>query len=236
MIEVLFGESEAALMKASKKKEKSDEVICLAFSRDIGDLKQDVESKELERLKLFLEEGKEIRIWYSRKAYSLCGLYDVCNLLDHYENRIFLVELPEYVQKEELLISYQNWGEVMPEEINLFVDRQKEISHLLVNRYAKIWMELVKDNSPLRVVINDQVIGVKEDFYDFLIWKQLKKKPIKQARLIGNIIGEYQISVVDWWYAKRIQYYIDRGDIEVLEDSENQYARLIQRKDIFIGG
>ena len=37
------------------------------------------------------------------------------------------------------------------------------------------------------------------------------------------------LGVGDWWYAKRIEYYIDRGDILIVEDSENTYARVIQR-------
>lgn len=267
MIEVLFGESEAASMKMAKSKTAAvtpDEVICLAFMLDIGEIEQDVCSqyrknllysmlnqsqwgtdleidnelkdsvnvyiKELERLQKFLENGEDIRIWYSKSAYSLCGLYYVCSLLIHYQNKIYLVELPEYRTIENIVISYQNWGEVGEDEFALFIDNQKEINQNEIKRYAQIWMELVADNSPLRTMLNNHVIGVKEDFYDFLIWKRLNEKPIKQARLIGNILGHYQISVGDWWYAKRIQYYIEQGNIEILEDSENKYARLIKRK------
>lgn len=56
-----------------------------------------------------------------------------------------------------------------------------------------------------------------------------EEEPVLQARLIGNILGRYPVSVGDWWYAKRIQYHIDRGGIEVVEDSKKKYARLIKR-------
>lgn len=294
MIEVLFGESEAGAMKAAKnkiismvsdgptayfcagrkkppQKERgewiegtSDEVICLGFMLDIGELNQDicgeyrknliysmlnqeqwdsdseidkelreagnVYIRELERLKAFLETGEDIRIWYSRSAYSLCGLYNVCSLLMHYSNRIFVVELPEYSIDKNVISSYQNWGEIAAEEFSLFLEYQREICHMEVKRYAQMWTELVDDNSPLRSLVNNHVISVNEDFYDFLIWKRLTTKPIKEARLIGDIMGYYRIGVGDWWYAKRIQYYIDNGKIEVVEDSENKYARLIKRK------
>lgn len=294
MIEVLFGESEAGAMKAAKnkiismvsdgptayfcagrkkppQKERgewiegtSDEVICLGFMLDIGELNQDicgeyrknliysilnqgqwdsdseidkefreagnVYIRELERLKAFLETGEDIRIWYSRSAYSLCGLYHVCSLLMHYSNRIFVVELPEYSIDKNVISSYQNWGEIAAEEFSMFLEYQREICHMEVKRYAQMWTELVDDNSPLRSLVNNHVISVNEDFYDFLIWKRLTTKPIKEARLIGDIMGYYRIGVGDWWYAKRIQYYIDNGEIEVVEDSENKYARLIKRK------
>ena len=39
------------------------------------------------------------------------------------------------------------------------------------------------------------------------------------------------LSVGDWWYARRIEYYIKQGKIRVIEDSENKYARMICRAD-----
>ncbi|MEG0345864.1 MAG: DUF3658 domain-containing protein [Erysipelotrichaceae bacterium] len=292
MIEVLFGESEAGSMKvaksimvtivsdgptayfgAGKKREPvkgkwiegtSDEVICLAFMLDIGDITEDICSeyrkeliysmlnqgqweenpeieqelkettdvyiREVERLKKYLESGEDLRIWYSRSAYSLCGLYYVCKLLCNYQNRVFLVELPEYRVNGNVIVSYQNWGEIAAEEFASFIDNQKEIGNHEIKQYATKWGELVEDNSMLRAVINNHVVGVEDNFYDFIIWKKLTGKPIKQARLIGNILGNYRISIYDWWYAKRIQYYINKGNIEVVEDSVNKYARLIRKK------
>ena len=74
---------------------------------------------------------------------------------------------------------------------------------------------------------NGRVLGVPEDFYDFLIWKKLTDKPVKEARLIGDILGYFPISVGDWWYAKRIEYYIRQGKIRVVQDSKNTYGRMI---------
>lgn len=93
--------------------------------------------------------------------------------------------------------------------------------------YAAFWQELKEDNSPLRAVINGRVTGVPEDFYNFLIWKNITQKPVKQARLIGDILGKNQLSVGDWWYAKRIQTFIEQGKIKIIEDSKNRYARMI---------
>ena len=90
-----------------------------------------------------------------------------------------------------------------------------------------LWGILVEENSPLRAVINNRVLSVPEDFYDFLIWKWLKDVPVKEARLIGDIIGHSQLGVGDWWYARRIEYHIQQGKIQVIEDSENKYARMI---------
>ena len=60
-----------------------------------------------------------------------------------------------------------------------------------------------------------------------MILNRITTKPIKECRLIGDIIGHNQISIGDWWYAKRIQHFIEEGLIKVLEDAKRPYARLI---------
>lgn len=290
MIEVLFGESEAASMKAAKSSKvlekrrgpaavignpanvenedtvkwiqgNAEEVICLGMMLDIGDINEAVDSdyrkeliynmyaqeqwgkdsemdaelknlgnvyaKELLRLKTYLEKGESIRIWYSDSPYSCCGFYYLCKWLKPFHNAIWVVKLTEYRCKGKRIVSYQNWGEVAAEEFAAFLQYERKLSDEELNRYALLWSELVEENAPLRAVINGRVVGVNEDFYDFLIWKKLTKKPVKQARLIGDILGHYPISVGDWWYAKRIEHFISQGMIKVVTDSENKYARTI---------
>ena len=48
-------------------------------------------------------------------------------------------------------------------------------------------MELQEENTPLRAIINGKIMSVGENFYDFLIWKGLTKKPIKEARLLCRV-------------------------------------------------
>lgn len=291
MIEVLFGESEAASMKVAKNtviigkadgptsvwlagKKKpfvrknsgwiegtSKEVICLGFLLDIGDIKEEIDSKyrknliyslyaqeqwgkdeeldkemqrigncyckEMKRLKKYLEDGEKIRIWYSEAPYSMCGFYHLCSILQAYKNEIRVVRLPKYRIQSDSIISYQNWGEVAAEEFAGFLSYENGLSKEEIRMYAGLWNDLKEDNSLLRAVVNGMVIGVPESFYDFLIWKRLTKKPIKEARLIGDILGCNRVSVGDWWYAKRIDLFIGQGVIKVLEDSENKYARTI---------
>lgn len=70
--------------------------------------------------------------------------------------------------------------------------------------------------------------GVPEDFYDFLIWKRLTGKPVKQVRLIGDILG---CDPPGAWETGGMpagsQHHILQGRIKVVEDSEKPYARII---------
>lgn len=291
MIEVLFGESEAASMKAAKNtviighvdgptsvwmagkkapperaftgwvEGTAEEVICLGFMLDIGNIREpadsqyrknliysmyaqnqygkspeideelrlagEVYSNELLRLKKYLEDGETIRIWYSDAPYSRCGFYSLCQILQNCKNEVRTVKLPEYVIRKTSIVSYRNWGEISAEEFAGFLSHEKILTKEEIRMYALLWIELAEDNSPLRAVINGKVTSVPEDFYDFLIWKKLTCKPVKEARLIGDILGYFQIGMGDWWFARRIEYFIQQGKIKVTEDSENNYARMI---------
>ncbi len=295
MVEVLFGESEAAFMKFVKsdshiiggsKGEASnigelpildereaefitgnkDQVICLGFMLDIGNIRDSVDSQyrqdlifsmytqnewrnsqeilnelkeagkmyaaELNRLIDFVKKGEPIRIWYSNAPYSLCGFYFVCNflgnILKEVLNEVYIVKLPEYVKTgEDSITEYYKWGEVPPEKFKEFLVYEKKLTLFEIRMFSHKWAELVEDNSPLRAVVNGQLIGVPEDFYDYLICKYITSKPVKEARVIGDILGHYPLGIGDFWYASRIELMIKSGSIKVIEDSEMKYARTI---------
>lgn len=184
--------------------------------------------KEYERLMHFLEKGEEIRIWYSHAPYALCGLYWVCSLLRNVENKIYIVELPEHEEKENnTIVQYRNWGEIPPEQFSRYLPRQRALSVNERRMYGSMWAELREDNRPLRAFVNGELIGVPEDFYDFLIRKLLTKEPVKEARLIGDILGKYPVNTGDWWYAARIDRMIETGEIKIVEDCREKYRRTI---------
>lgn len=229
------------------------DVVCFGYRLDIGNIQEDIEGHyrknlifsllnmeneketqdyadsymQMQKLKIYLEAGESIRIWYSDAPYSRCGLYHLCNILNCYENEIYLVKLPEYMVHGKTICFYKNWGEVAAEEFAGFLSGERIVSKEELRMYASLWNELVEDNSPLRAIVNGKMIGVPEDFYDFMILNRITTKPIKECRLIGDIIGHNQASIGDWWYAKRIQHFIEEGLIKVLEDAEKPYARLI---------
>lgn len=183
---------------------------------------------EQNRLKEFLKNGESIRIWYSDAPYSLCGFYYLCTLLKDYANEVSFVKLPEYVQTTESEIrKYSNWGEISAEEFNQFLVYEKQLSFAERRMFCNRWEELVKDNSPLRAAINGVITGVPEDFYDFVIRKHIKHRPVKEARVIGEILGHNSFGIGDWWYASRIEWMINEGEVRVVEDSERKYARTI---------
>lgn len=187
--------------------------------------------EELKRLKGYLEAGEPMRIWYSDAPYSRCGLCFACCFMKGFDNRVSVVKLPEYQVKESSITVHHNWGNLAAEEFSGFLQYERELSMRERRMYEILWTELVEENGPLRAVVNGELMSVGEDFYDFLIWRHLTAQPVKEARLIGNILGHHPISVGDWWYASRIEHFIGEGRIKVVQDSEHKYARMICRAD-----
>ena len=235
MVEVLFGESEAASMKIAKGNILGDsrKVICLGFMLDMGNIREAMKEYVNEQKKLveYASKGEQIRIWYSNTSHDMCGFYYACNLLKNIVNEIFVVKLPEYTHiGHNIIIEYQNWGEVLPEKLDNFIKYEKKISKTEMKMFSNHWLELVEDDSPLRAIVNGKVIGVPENFYDHLICKYLRLGPIKEIRLIGEILGHYPLGIRDWWYASRIEYMIASDRIKIVEDSNIRYGRTISLK------
>ena len=186
--------------------------------------------REYRRLMDFIQKGEQVRIWYSRTPYSLCGLYWLCRQMNGMENEVYAVEMPEYtVRSDGVIVVHHSWGNVEAEKFSSFLKYQRRLSEAERRMFGCKWTELSEDNSPLRAVVNGELVGVPEDFYDFLILREITETPVKEARLIGDILGKYPLQVGDWWYASRIEQIIREGRIEVFQDSEQKYTRMIRK-------
>lgn len=185
-------------------------------------------SRELLRLKEYLKSNETLRIWYDETPYSICGMMWLCSKLLSYKGKIYTVKLSRLIIDGDTAVEYSGWGELDPDrlaEMQIFHNRMLR-PEIRVN--AMHWEALKRENAPLRAVVNGSVIGVSEDFYDFLIWKYLGKEPIREAMLIGRILGENRLGISDWWYAYRIDKFIQQGNIEIVENSNKKYERLIR--------
>ena len=262
MIEVLFGESEAAAVKAQGENSEHD-VICLGFALDIGDINKPVTgeyrekllyelmyqkqwgsdrkmkaelknlgstyAEELARLRVYIEAGEPIRIRYSSAPYSMCGLMWLCGELNGSKSTVSVVRLPQITVNGDTAVTYSSWGEVDPNVSGRFLDWERVLSATEIAAYAQQWNKLKYENAPLRAVVNGSVISVPANFYDFLIFKDLGDRPVREAQLIGKILNDNQIGIGDWWYARRIEKLIAQGRIKIIENSPRKYERLIAK-------
>lgn len=189
-------------------------------------------AKEYMRLKRGLKDGEPVRLWISDSPYSMCGFYWLSGLLAKYNADVSVVEMSRFnkqtaAESDGTLIVRRDWGECEPSEFAEALPLARRITQKELISNSMEWQRLVNENAPLRTVIAGRAVSVPASFYDFLIRRYLGRKPMREAVLIGKILGENQLGVGDWWYAQRIEHLIRRKSIVILEDSERKYERLI---------
>ena len=210
----------------------SAEVIILPFMLDIGSLREPLdgtyrkkiileqygvywnedEKEEREELEQAVETyGKELqRMEQFAKQGESFRIW--------YSNKPYslcgLCHAVSVLRKYECAISVVRLPDFVREEENTTV------------RYSS-WGE---EDAPLRVLINGCLVGVKEDFYDFLIRRELPEGEIIQARLIGNLLLKYPLGISDSWYGNRINHMIATGEIEVVKEADEIFRRSIRKE------
>lgn len=226
----------------------SQDVVCIGFNLDIGDITCELDGKErkkefvrvfgsinfeendlnqffrfqredLEKLIATAKKGKPMRVWKSNTPFSVCAFAFLCDVLRDIDCKISVISLPEYLEAPDgTLIVYTDWAEVSPGKFYQFISLARELPAVEKRLQSDLWKVLKAENAPLRAVINGKLISVPEDFYDHIIIKSIFDGEVVMGRLIGNILGQYPLGVGDGWYALRINKMIDDNLLTVIEN------------------
>ena len=178
------------------------------FSR-IGAELMETARKSLERVRSAREP---VRIWTSRNPDEFCGFCHILTELPK-DADIRVVELPEYEAFGKEIRTYSDWGEIDPYELGRFQRLERPLSTTERRYFSMLWRTMQQENSPLRAMVNGQLLSVGADFYDGIILRELEKQPreFHEGRLIGEILGRYQLGLGDSLIALRIEEFISRG-------------------------
>ncbi|MEL1135037.1 DUF3658 domain-containing protein [Desulfitobacterium sp. THU1] len=174
---------------------------------------------------------EHIRMWICpSNPVEVCSLYFVCHLMLDAQTPLSVVCVPEQIMKDNCIISYRSTGEVNPESLGAFTKYEEPVSVLQRKIYANTWNDLARENAPLRAIINGNLIGVPENFYDFLLRANMPDGEFKVAQLIGKTMGQIS-GVGDRWLFLRVQAMIQSG--ELLEVSaatgDHPYSGVVKR-------
>lgn len=189
-------------------------------------------AKEYLRLKRGLKDGEPVRVWISDSPFSMCGFFWLSGLLAKHNAEVSVVEMSRFneqtaAESDRTLSVCRDWGECDPSKLAGALPLARRIPRMELISNSMEWQRLVKENASLRTVIAGRIVSVPVSFYDFLIRRYLGRQPMREAVLIGKILGENQLGVGDWWYAQRIEHFIRRKSIVVLQDGERKYERII---------
>lgn len=166
--------------------------------------------KRLEEAKATLEP---VRLWVcTGNPSELSGLYFICCFMADALTPLSVVRVPEQIEKDNSIVSYRSTGEINPEALGAFTQYEEPVSELQRIVYANTWKGLVRENAPLRAVINGSLIGVPEDFYDFALRSNIPEGEFKVAGLIGKTLSKMP-GVGDRWLFLRIQAMLQSGEL-----------------------
>lgn len=180
-------------------------------------------------------EGEPMRVWYSDYPEEYSGL---CWLMGELSGRphgdIFLIKQPSWEPGEapDTVVRQTGWGEVAPGRWGHYLHLAEKAPAPLCAALAQEWRE--SKGYPLRAVVSGRLCGVSEDFYDWLLLRELDKLSgeFHQARLIGTVLGKYQLGLSDSWLALRMEEMLACGTLETVtpppEDAP-AYHRVLRR-------
>ena len=99
---------------------------------------------------------------------------------------------------------------------------------------ASHWRTLQIENAPLRVVLNGQLVSVPETLYDSFIIREIaiESEEFHEAKLIGKVLGKYNLGIGDSWVALRIEEMIRGGKLKVITSADEDapiYHRILRK-------
>lgn len=195
-------------------------------------------NEDLKTVRERVAAGESLRIWYSNQPDEMCGLYWFLWQLNHWETQdgqVHIVKLPEWeVDESGNILQRIGWGELAAWEWHRYLTLQKSVTQSFCQSCASHWMTLQKENSPLRIILNGQLVSAPETIYDDFITRVIAEEgeEFQEARIVGRVLGNYQLGIGDYWIALRIEEMIREGKLEPLthlaEDSPI-YHRVLKK-------
>lgn len=185
-----------------------------------------------------VQNGEAIRVWVSREPDAMCGLYWLMEQLRPIGLEtldVTLMELPEWEERPDgTVVRYTGWGEVEPYRFGAMVRLGKKLPVNALRGLASRWRELQQENSTLRAVLNGKLVSAPESLYDTFILRELEKQEneFKEAQLVGQVLGKYQLGIGDDWIALRIEQFIKEGLLNPITAPEPDtpiYHRILQK-------
>jgi hypothetical protein len=184
--------------------------------------------RQWDRFLKCLEICKDIRIWLSHTSESICGMLFLCNYLEDKDVNIYIAECPRFIpERSKYLLA--GWEMCEPENLAEYVSVTRKINQDELHAYSEKWEKLKKENAPLRAYVDDRIISVNEDFYDFILRRHIPDGEFKALRLIGDSYEE-GIHIASYWLERRVEYMIESGDLEIVKDSKDKRKRILCKK------
>jgi hypothetical protein len=195
-------------------------------------------NEDLKTIRERVAVGESLRIWYSNQPDEMCGLYWFMGQLNQWkvhDGQVSIVKLPEWEADERGNIVRKNsWSEVAPEEWQRYLSMQKTTLPVFIQSCVSLWQELQAENAPLRAMLNGQLVSTSEKLYDDFILREIEAEgeEFQEAKIVGRVLGKYQLGIGDSWVAFRIEEMIHDGKLEAVTAGDKDmpiYHRVLKK-------
>lgn len=83
--------------------------------------------------------------------------------------------------------------------------------------------------------MNGRLVSMPENLYDSFLIREIEAEEeiFSEAKLIGRLLGKYQLGLNDSWYALRIDELVKAGYLEIAEEApagEMAYRRKLRKQ------
>ncbi|MBF8983849.1 DUF1835 domain-containing protein [Lutibacter sp. B2] len=182
----------------------------------IDDYFENIEKEFMYTYEMIKNMGQDLKIviWYGENTADQVGLRYLSGLL---RNR----ELYEVNVSDSYVASYNGnrykpraFGECAPEEIDHLILKMKKIEKEKYNHLINDWEVLRTSKENLRILKNNEIIGVDESYYDHDIVSNCTFNFTKVARIIGKTMGKSNQLVGDTYIDYRVRKLIESGKVE----------------------
>lgn len=176
-----------------------------------------------------IPEQVSIVIWTGENADEQTGVCFLLYILKGKTNPIYLINTTiayqELFNTSEYQYFYFHTGEVAPEKLKVIY--QEKLSQPLSiqerTQFEEKWLSLSQSKGVVRIWENNNIITVKEDYFDEMIItaaqhlhsKQKEKDFMKSARIIGEVLGHIDNHVGDTFLEYRLRSLIYKGTFEI---------------------
>lgn len=188
---------------------------------------------QMNRLQIAAETGEPVRVWWSSVATETCGFYWAMDFLRDAKGPVTAVKVPRMMPERKERVTVDGTADLAPEEFVGLLGETRTISVEARRAFGAHWRMLVRENAPLRGVVNDLPVSVPETFYDELLYRAFSGGSGEDGVVAADVIGQAMISgpggVPHWWLLGRLHHMIDTGILTVQQEHERFFMTRLGR-------
>lgn len=177
-------------------------------------------TEDIEKIKTLLEsinENNKVFLW---TGIDPIDIISTARLLSHFpksHNNVYIVDYSNIAVKNEYgnTVFPRSLVTTSLEQVKVIAKKFKKMSNEEFIKWNKLWREIKKDTSQLRIIDKKgNIKGKEESYFDSLLESYCTKEFQKPARIIGAVLCDIDFNVGDGYLNWRLKQLVGKKKIE----------------------